>query len=252
MIRRTKSRRRAPSLACTVRDGAAWIVLARDRVDLATAQALCTLTEELELDDRVAVVVLRGAGKAFCLGIEDGGSWQSQHDFVAAIGRLTRPVVAVVHGDAVAEGCELALACDLRIAASTARFSLPQIAAGYLPRHGGTQRLPRLIGRMRALDLLLTGRAVRGREAEAIGLATRVVPGRQLAAAARREVAALCAKGPIALRAAKEAVSRSLDLTLDQGIRLEQDLYVVLQTTADRAEGIRAFLAKRPPRFSGN
>jgi enoyl-CoA hydratase len=156
-----------------------------------------------------------------------------------------------VNGDAIAEGCELALACDLRLAAAAARFALPQLTEGRLPSHGGTQRLPRLIGRTRALELLLSGRRVGAREAEAIGLVNRVLPTRSFAAALRRAVTALAAKGPLALRLAKEAVSRAPDLTFEQGVRLEQDLYVLLQTTADRAEGVRAFLARRTPRFRG-
>lgn len=236
-------------------NGVAWITLRRpargNRVDLAAAQALCGAAEAIELDDRVSVVVLQGSGGVFCLGVEEGGSWERQHDWVDAIGRLTRPVVAAVNGDAIGEGCELALACDLRIAAAGARFALPQVSLGRLPRHGATQRLPRLVGRMRALDLLLTGRVVRARAAAEMGLVTRVVPARRFGSIVREEVAALCQKGPVALRLGKEAVIKGLDLTLEQGIRLEQDLYVLLQTTADRSEGVRAFLAKRRPRFRG-
>jgi hypothetical protein len=170
---------------------------------------------------------------------------------VAAIGALTRPVLAVVNGDAVAEGCELALACDLRIAFSGARFSLPQISEGRLPAHGATQRLPRIIGRMRAMEMLLTGRFMTAREALNIGLVSRVAARAQLATVVREEVESLRNKGAIALRLAKDAVVKGLDLTLEQGIRLEQDLYVLLQTTADRQEGIQAFLEKRKPRFRG-
>ena len=249
-------RHRLAGVHWSVRQGVAWITLTRtehgNRIDQATAQALCTVTEAVEGDDRIAVVVVRGSGPAFCLGVERRGPWEWQHDCVAAIGKLTRPVVAAVNGDAVGEGFELALACDFRIVAATARFALPQLAAGYLPRHGATQRLPRLIGRMRAMELLLSGRSVRAREAAAMGLASHVVPLRRLDSVVRREVAVLQKKGPIALRLGKEAVTAALDLTLEQGMRLEQDLYVLLQTTADRSEGVRAFLGKRPPRFKGD
>jgi enoyl-CoA hydratase/carnithine racemase len=239
------------SVVYEARGGVASIVLRRPRVDVEMAQRLCDVAEEVELDDRIAVVVVQGRGKAFCLGVDGAGDWQRRHDWVAAIGRLTRPVVAAVNGDAVAEGCELALACDLRIASAAARFSLPQVAEGRLPSHGATQRLPRLVGRMRALDLLLSGRRAGAREAEAMGLVTRVVPVKSFAAAVRREVAVLSAKGPLALRLAKEAVTKGMDLSFAQGVGLEQDLYVLLQTTADRAEGVRAFLDKRRPRFRG-
>jgi len=238
-----------------VEAGVAWITLNRpargNRIDQSAAQALCDVAEAIELEDNVCVVVVQGSSTAFCLGVDDAGAWEHQHDWVAAVGRLTRPVIAAVNGDAIAEGCELALACDLRIAVDSARFSLPQLALGRLPRHGATQRLPRVVGRMRALELLLTGRAVRAGEAAQMGLVARIALGKRFQAIVREEVAALCDKGPIALRLAKEAVTKGLDLTLEQGIRLEQDLYVLLQTTADRREGIRAFLEKRRPRFRG-
>jgi enoyl-CoA hydratase/carnithine racemase len=240
---------------CSIEAGVAWLTLGRpragNRIDQATAQGLCSLTEEIEHDDRVAVVALEARGSAFCLGVEDGGAWEETLDWVAAIGRLTRPVICAVNGPAVGEGFELALACDLRIAGARAAFSLPQLAAGRLPRHGATQRLPRLIGHLRALDLLLTGRRLGAREAADMGLVSRIVPPTKLAAALRGEVANLAGKGPVALRFAKEAVLKGLDLTFDQGARLEQDLYALLQTTLDRAEGIQAFRGKRRPRFSG-
>lgn len=247
--------RRDGGIEQTIRDGVAWITLNRprdgNRIDATTAQALCDAAEAIELDDTVVIVVLQAAAGAFCLGVENGGPWELQRDWIAAIAALTRPVVAAIDGDAIAEGFELALACDLRIASERSRFALPQVAAGRLPRHGATQRLPRIVGRMRGLDLLLSGREMRAREAEGMGIVTRTVPTKRFAEMVQEEVAALCQKGPIAMRLAKEAVLKSLDLTLDQGLHLEQDLYALLQTTTDRAEGVRAFLEKRKPRFSG-
>jgi enoyl-CoA hydratase/carnithine racemase len=247
--------RREPGVECTIDEGVARITLNRprqgNRVDQATAQALCDAAETIELDDAVLVVVLAAVGGPFCLGVEGPGAWQQRHDWVAALARLTRPVVAAIDGDAIAEGFELVLACDLRVASDRSRFALPQVAEGRLPRHGGTQRLPRTVGRMRALDLLLSGREIRAREAELMGLLTRCVPTKRFEEAVDEEVARLCQRGPIALRLGKEAVLKSLDLTLDQGIRLEQDLYALLQTTDDRREGIRAFLEKRRPGFTG-
>lgn len=235
--------------------GVAWLTLNRprsgNRIDEAAARALCDAAERIEFDDEVTLVVLAARGRTFCTGIVGDGAWERHHDWVEAIGALTRPVIAAINGDAIAEGCELALACDLRIAANSARFCLPQIVEGRFPAHGATQRLPRIIGRTRALDLLLSGRFVSAREALRIGLVTRIVSCPRLKDAAREVAADLARKGPVALRLAKEAVIKGLDLTLEQGIRLEQDLYVLLQTTADREEGIRAFLAKRRPRFRG-
>lgn len=238
-----------------MRRGVAHITLNRprqgNRIDELSARALCDAAEQIELDDQVRVVVVNGAGSVFCLGVEDPGSWEARYDWVGAIGALSRPVIAVLNGDAVAEGCELALACDLRLAATRARLSVPQLSAGGFPRCGATQRLPRLVGRMRAIELLLSGRPVSAREAERIGLVSRVVPAGRVAALTRSLTADLCARGPIAMRLAKEAVTKGLDLTLEQGVRLEQDLYVLLQTTADRREGVAAFLAGRQPKFRG-
>jgi enoyl-CoA hydratase len=242
-------------LGTTVADGVVWLTLERpqagNRITQELAQALCDAAAEIELDERVVAVVLTSSGGSFCLGVEAAGEWQRRVDWVDAIGRLSPPVIAAVNGDAVGEGLELALACDLRVASERAHFIMPQLAAGRLPSHGGTQRLPRLVGRMRALDLLFTGRTVDAREAEAMGLASRVLPHADFAHGLAAVVAEVRAKGPIALRYAKEAVLKGSDLTLDQGIRLEQDLYVLLQTTRDRREGIDAFLRKRKPVFRG-
>jgi enoyl-CoA hydratase/carnithine racemase len=236
-------------------DGVAWLTLDRpdhgNRITQELAQELCAAAAEIELDDRVVVVVIAAAGPSFCLGVEGEGGWERGLDWVEAIGRLTRPVVAAIQGDALAEGLELALACDLRVASERARFALPQLADGRLPSHGGTQRLPRIIGRMRALDMLLTGRAIGAVEAEQIGLVSRLARRAGLTRAVGALIDGLKSKGPVALRYGKEAVLKGPDMTLDQGIRLEEDLYVLLQTTGDRQEGISAFLRKRRPVFRG-
>jgi enoyl-CoA hydratase/carnithine racemase len=239
------------SSVLSIRDTVAWLTLPSPLIDVALAQRICDAVEEVEHDQTVRVAVVRNAGSDFGRGVDDPGAWQSRHDWVAAVARLSMPVLAAVTGAAVAEGCELALACDIRLADARASFALPQLVEGHLPRHGATQRLPRLIGRTRALELLLSGRRVSGREAQRIGLVSRVTAAGRLDAALRETVESLLAKGPIALRLAKEAVTRGVDLALEQGIRFEQDLYVLLQTTADRGEGVRAFLAKRRPRFRG-
>jgi len=242
-------------LSTRVAAGIAWLTLERphadNRITAALAQELCTAAAEIELNDSIVAVVLSASGPSFCLGVEDGGEWEQRVDWVEAIARLTRPVVAVIQGAALAAGLELALACDLRIASDRARFAMPQLGAGQLPSHGGTQRLPRIVGRMRALDVLLTGRTLGAAEAEAVGLVSRVVPHKDLRQALNDVVAALQSKGPIALRYAKEAVLHGSEMILGQGIRLEEDLYVLLQTTRDRREGIDAFVEKRKPVFRG-
>jgi len=227
------------TFACRARGG---------RLDQHGAQALRDAASALVLEPRAAIVVLEPAAADFCAGFEQSAA---AADCVAAIAALPQPVVAVVRGRAWGEGCELALAADLRIASADAEFALPQIREGRFPQFGATQRLPRLIGPARSLELLWTGRSVGAAEAERIGLVSRAVPRGRLARAVAELVGQLCRCAPLALRLAKEAVHAAGDLPLDHGIRLEQDLYVLLQTTADRAEGVRAFLAGRRPRFRG-
>jgi enoyl-CoA hydratase/carnithine racemase len=229
----------------------AYLRLQRSTIDCELAQRLCAAADDLEHDDRTALVVLEGNVESFCVGVDEPGDWQRRFDFVQAIADLTRPVIAAVRGDAVAEGLELALACDFRVFSDAVRCGLPQLMQGRLPSHGGTQRLPRIVGRTRALDLLLTGRTLRAAEAERVGIASRVFRRSAFEASLAALVAELAAKGPVALRYAKEAIVKGSDLALDQGIRLEEDLYALLQTTADRAAGVEAFLTKRRPRYRG-
>ena len=160
-------------------------------------------------------------------------------------------MLAAIGGHALGWGFALALACDVRIAATTAVFTLPDAAAGRLPGGGITQRLPRIVGPARALELLLLGTPLRARRAVAWGVVAAAVEPARLAAVVAVAARALAARAPLALRLGKEAVVRALDLPLEEGIRLEQDLYVLLQTTADRREGIAAFRARRQPRFRG-
>ncbi|OGO43233.1 MAG: hypothetical protein A2137_05140 [Chloroflexi bacterium RBG_16_58_8] len=223
---------------------------AGNTIDIVMAGELeeaCTLIHQ---DDDIYVVALTGAGRVFCRGGEkgpDAGLFQS----AAAIAALDRPVIAGINGDALGGGLELALACDIRIASHQAHFGLPQVARGRLPADGGTQRLPRIVGRGKALEMLLTGDPISADEALAIGLVNKIVPSGELAGEVEKLAQAIAAKGPIALRYLKEAVLKGLDMTLEQGLRLEADLYFLLHTTADRTEGIKAFLEKRPPKYRG-
>jgi enoyl-CoA hydratase/carnithine racemase len=169
----------------------------------------------------------------------------------SAMADIGQPTIAAISGDALGQGLELALACDFRIASNTARLALNQVEQGELPWDGGTQRLPRLIGRARALDMILTGRMLSAEEAVQAGLIHRAVPPEALDETVRGLAADLAAKAPVAVRYAKEAVLSGLDLTLAQGLRLEADLYFLIHTTRDRTEGITAFREKRKPRFEG-
>jgi enoyl-CoA hydratase/carnithine racemase len=160
-------------------------------------------------------------------------------------------VIAALQGDAVGWGLALALACDVRVAASSAGLALPELAAGRLPGGGAVPRLVRMVGTGRALETALLGTRLTAARALDWGLVTATVPSGRLNATVERMARGLAARGPLALGLAKEAVVRALDLPLADGIRLEHDLYVLLQTTVDRREGVRAFLERRTPQFSG-
>jgi enoyl-CoA hydratase/carnithine racemase len=164
---------------------------------------------------------------------------------------MAQPVIACIQGAAIGAGLELALACDLRIAAEGATFAICDVAEGRVSDGGATQRLPRLIGRGKAFEMILLGEPLDARAALACGLVSAVVPGDALDAHARALAERIAAQGPIAVRYAKEAVLRGLDMPLEQALRYETDLTVILQTTADRSEGVSAFLEKRPPKFRG-
>ena len=249
-----RERRAAAAVATRVEDGVAWIALARPHVDLPLAQALAEACAEIALDATIRVVVVHGAGRDFSRGLPASVSWppDAWPDSVAAVAALPQPVIAAVDGEASGLGFALALACDLRVATTRAVFSAPDARRGRLPGGGITQRLPRMVGSGRAMAVLALGEPLRARQALAWGLVTEVVPAARLARAADARARALAARGPVALRYAKEAVRRALDLPLEDGARLEHDLYVLLQTTADRREGVEAFLARRPPRFHGS
>ncbi len=224
---------------------------ARNRLNAAMALRLAELAEEVEDDADALMLAIRGAGGNFCAGFDPEVDRVAPR-VVESIAVLTKPTLGILEGVVADEGLELALAMDLRVAARSARLAMGQLKDGRMPHFGGTQRLPRLVGPAQALRMLLTGVALDGDEALRLGLVTHATAGRDgLERLVRRVVDAVASRGPIALRLAKEAVRKGYDVTLEQGIRLEEDLYALLQTTADRAEGIRAFLDKRKPLFRG-
>jgi enoyl-CoA hydratase/carnithine racemase len=217
-----------------------------NKVDREMAQELNEVASTINGDNDIYVVTLTGAGKSFC----DGGDAGPEHP-AGAIASINRPVIAAVNGGAVGAGLEITLAADIRVASDTANFSLPQAAGGRLPSDGGTQRLPRIVGRGKALEMLLTAATISAAEALETGLVSRVVPREALAGEVAGLAETIAAKGPIALRYLKEAINAGMDMTLEQGLRLEADLYFLLHTTADRTEGIRSYLEKRKPEYRG-
>jgi enoyl-CoA hydratase/carnithine racemase len=221
--------------------------------------AFCASAEE---DEQVSLLVLAGSADVFCHGlayVTEGGISAAQAIHAQfgtlhapkALAAITKPTLAAINGDALGVGLEMALACDLRVSTLGAHFGFPQIADGLMPCGGGTQRLPRIVGQAKALELVLTGEVIDAAEAQRIGLVSEVRPESTFATRVDEIIQGLLGKGPIALRLGKEAVHKAMDLTLDQGMRLEEDLYALLQTTRDRTEGVQAFLAKRQPMFTG-
>ena len=239
----------------TQKDHIGHITLNRPEVNNAInqqlAQELENVCRQINHDNDIYVVTVTGAGdRAFCGGGELSPS-SSSYSAAAAIASVEQPVIAAINGDAVGLGLELALSCDIRLASDTAKFSFPQVTMGLIPTDGGTQRLPRIVGKGKALELILTAETISAEEAFEIGLVSKTVAQEELVSEAEAMAKTMTTKGPVALRYAKEAVNKGLDLTLEQGLRLEADLYFLLHTTADRTEGIGAFLQKRPPHFRG-
>lgn len=202
----------------------------------------------------VRAAIVTGAGGVFSAGWAPALLAESaelgEGDPFGCLAELGLPVIAALNGDAFSAGLELALACDLRVAAGSARFALPETAFGLLPLAGGTQRLPRLVGRGRALAMILLGEVIDAATALDWGLVNTV--GDDATALATELGQTIAQRGPIAERFAKEALSNGVELPLARALRYELDLTVLLQTTADRAEGVRAFVEKRPPRFTGS
>jgi enoyl-CoA hydratase/carnithine racemase len=205
--------------------------------------------ERIAWDEGARVVLLAFNGQLQEPSPADSVSGNSS--LVEPVSRLKQPVIAAIRGDAFGLGLELALACDLRFGTENARFGFLQIGQGRMPHSGGTQRLPRLIGQSRAMHMILTGELMDSGEASTAGLLHRVVPPGTLMTAAAELARGMAEKSPLSLSYAKEALYSSRDLTLDQGLNMEMDLYLLLFSTSDRTEGITAFKEKRTPKFKG-
>jgi enoyl-CoA hydratase len=217
---------------------------------------------DLEAEGPRAIVVTGAGKRAFVAGadiramsimepLEAKRFSEIGHAAMALLDRSPVPTIAAVNGYALGGGCEVALACDIRIAAENATFGFPEVSLGILPGMGGTQRLPRLIGPALAKELIFTGRRMSAREAREIGLVNRVVAEGDALNAARELAAEICANGPLAVRHAKAAANRTLDVDLVSGLEFEADQFALLFATEDAREGMNAFGEKRKPSFEG-
>jgi enoyl-CoA hydratase len=236
---------------------------ALNALNAATLDDIASALKVVAMDETARVLLVTGAGeKAFVAGadiaemkdatIEEGRAFSEQGmQVMHALEALPVPVIALVNGYALGGGCELALACDWILAAENAVFGQPEVNLGILPGFGGTQRLPRRIGSARALELLTTARQVKAAEALAMGLANHIFSASELKAKGLEMARVIAAKGPVAVRLAKEAVKRGGNLDLFTACALESDLFARAFGSADRKEGMAAFLEKRPARFSG-
>ena len=255
------------TLLFTVQDGVATVTINRpDKLNALNDQVIEEFKDAVEriattADIRGAIVTGSGT-KAFIAGA-DIGDLAKQGPFdgkaralrgQAVLRRMERcgkPVIAAVNGFALGGGCEVAMACTLRVASSNAKFGQPEVKLGIIPGYAGTQRLPRLVGKGVALHLILSGDMIDAAEAHRIGLVNKVVPPEQLLAETEKLLRGILAQGPLAVRLALEAVDRGLDSTLDDGSNFEANLFGLLASSQDMKEGLTAFLEKRPPRFTG-
>jgi len=255
------------TLLFEIRDGVALITINRpDKLNALNDQVVDELGHaagRIATEDAIKGAILTGAGpKAFVAGA-DIADLAKQGPFdgkaralrgQAVLRRLEtcgKPVIAAINGFALGGGCELAMACHLRIAADTAKFGQPEVKLGIAPGYGGTQRLPRLVGKGVAVQLILTGEMIDAQEAYRIGLVNKVVPAAQLLPESEKMLRGILAMGPLAVRLALEAVDQGLEMTLDEGLLLEANHFGLLAATKDMKEGLTAFLEKRQAKFEG-
>jgi enoyl-CoA hydratase len=254
------------SIVSTIGDRIATITLNRpdklNALNRVTITELGTAIAEARTDPTVGGIILTGAGRAFAAGadiseikglsaIEAQATSERGQLVFRSIETSPKPVIAAVNGFSLGGGCELAMACHIRIASESAKFGQPEVKLGLAPGYGGTQRLPRLVGAGRALHLLLTGETIDAAEALRIGLVTRVVPNEELQSVARTLMTQILANGPLALALTIDAVHRGLGMSLETGLTLESSYFGVLAASADAVEGTGAFLEKRAAKFVG-
>ncbi|HVF56870.1 MAG TPA: enoyl-CoA hydratase-related protein [Pyrinomonadaceae bacterium] len=248
------------------RGGVAIITINRPQkmnaLNIQTREEGAAVLEELRSDEGVRVVVFTGAGeKSFVAGADiaefAGRTAVTQRDVMTgrslftAVDTFPKPIIAMINGYCLGGGCELALSCDIRIAGSTAKFGQPEINLGIIPGGGGTQRLTRLVGEGKAMELILTGDIIDAQEAYNLRLVNMVVPSADLEGKTMEIANRIAEKSPIALRMAKEAIKGASRANLDEGLRREIDLFAICFSSEDKDEGVKAFLEKRKPEFKG-
>lgn len=220
------------------------------------------LIKEIELDSDIKVVIITGSGKSFVAGADiaemvaksavQGREFARLGNAVfTALEEMEKPVIAVINGYALGGGCELALACDIRLASERAKLGQPEVSLGITPGFGGTQRLAKTVGVAKAKELIFTGRMIDSKEAQAIGLVNQVYPPEILMDEAEKMAREITAKGPIAISYAKRAINEGLNLDLKRGLELESQLFGLCFSTYDQKEGMTAFLNKRQAEFKG-
>ena len=255
------------NLVLEIKNKIAYITINRPKVlnalNWQTMQELRAAFANVRDDATVGGVILTGAGeKSFVAGaditelaVKDPvGAKEfslASQEILHLIEHLPKPVIAVVNGYCLGGGCELAMACHMRVASENARFGQPEVNLGLIPGNGGTQRLPRLVGKGRALELILTGNIIDAQEAYRIGLINRVTSPDKLISTAEEILKTIFGKGPVAVKLALEAVNHGLELTLDEGVQLESNLFGLCFSTEDMKEGTRAFIEKRKADFKG-
>ena len=216
--------------------------------------------EELDRDEAVRVIILTGSGRAFAAGADLTELSKAtavelalgqRFELWDRIRRISKPIIAAVSGYCLGGGNELAMNCDIILASETAVFGQPEINVGIIPGAGGTQRLPRAVGKYKAMEMILTGRSISAEEAYRVGLVNRVVPAESLMDEAKKLAADIASKPPISIRSAKEAILKAHDTTVEVGLEFERKAFYMLFATEDAKEGMRAFLEKRKPSFKG-
>jgi enoyl-CoA hydratase len=226
----------------------------------AVMNELTTALEELDHDAAIRCIIITGNERAFAAGadikdmVEASAVQMLERNWIAYWDRLRKigkPIIAAVSGYALGGGCELAMACDIIIASETAQFGQPEINLGVMPGAGGTQRLTRALGKSKAMEMVLTGRSISAREAEARGLVARVVPLELYLEEAKKLAREIASKAPVAVRLAKESVNKAFEVSLADGLEYERKLFYFLFATEDQDEGMQAFIEKRTPEWKG-